>query len=145
MPIGTEFEVEYKDGFVFEDSNTVRLNGLLDGKELTWLNGEKATCGSKFIDSIFIPIQQPVSFMEVVNSDKKCRVEHPIINSRVLNGSTMNLCLEAKEMKEGKCLKLNWILYIIGYSVDSEMLRTVIKEGKWYIEESEELEDERLS
>jgi hypothetical protein len=140
MPYGTEFKVKIDCYYKYDDTKRIRDNTKMiaintqEGirfKEYTDI--EKAS--KSLINATFIPIQQPVSFMEVVNSDKKCRVEHPIINSRVLNGSTMNLCSEAKEMKEGKYLKLNWILYIIGYSIDAEMIRTIINEGKWYIEE----------
>jgi hypothetical protein len=140
MPYGTEFKVKIDCYYKYDDTRRIRDNTKMiaintqEGirfKEYTDI--EKAS--KSLINATFIPIQQPVSFMEVVNSDKKCRVEHPIINSRVLNGSTMNLCSEAKEMKEGKYLKLNWILYIIGYSIDAEMIRTIINEGKWYIEE----------
>jgi hypothetical protein len=93
------------------------------------------------IDATFIPIQQPVNFMEVVNSDKKCRVEHEAITD-FLKDKKPN---EYWYLQDDRCHHLTEILHVLCYVFCPSLFNRVIKEAKWYIEESEELEDERLS
>lgn len=64
-------------------------------------------------------IQQPVTFEEILNSDKKCRVEHNKTNSFSILENFMELD--------------SFLCYISQYFA-SEDIRQIIKEGKWYLE-----------
>lgn len=63
MPVGSEFKVIHDNG------RTNRYKAILgmeyDYKFLKWDNGEYLNLTSKNLNSKFIPIQKPVSFMEV--------------------------------------------------------------------------------
>jgi hypothetical protein len=86
-----------------------------------------AFCGNLLIDAIFIPIQQPVSFMEAVASGKRIKCEYEKFN------------------QSGIYMTLNTLFQLFSLSYTADFIPNLIKEAKWYIEESEELEDERLS
>lgn len=128
MPVGTEFEVCFKDGFQFEEGNKVVIEECEDGNRLAWKACRcDVTCGSNLIAATFIPIQKSVSFMEVVESEKECRVEHKLtVNYRLYN--------EFNSFQD--------VMYILSVDFKSEQLREIITEGKWYIEESEDDEIE---
>lgn len=82
-------------------------------------------------------IQQPVTFEEVLNSDKKCRVEHEYLKQNwfklIITDNIM-----AKTYLEDVCnykyMYLKNILYALSYKLDSENFNKVIKEAKWYLE-----------
>lgn len=61
----------------------------------------------------------PVSFIDVVNSNKKCRVEHELVENDIYEK-------EYHELKEVIGVMTAW------YS--TEELKRVIREGKWYLE-----------
>lgn len=117
MPVGTEFKVNYNT------SNSAMSNMILkesDGdKYLDWVDGDQLKVFDFLFNSAtFIPIQQPVSFMEVVDSGKRCRVEY----SNAPDGYWF----------------LDDMLYWLGGENPCELCAEIIKNGKWYIEESEE-------
>ena len=133
-PAGTQFEVKYKKGTtrkveVYEDEEGVLLK-YIDIKGFSMMDFHKGLDTAEFI-----PIQQPVSFMEIVKSKKRCMVNHELID---------NTCLDTEDNKELTTFNtLDWVLFTItNNQID---ISEIILNGKWYIEESEELEDERLS
>lgn len=70
-------------------------------------------------------IQQPISFMEAVKSEKRVKLEHVILTK-------LTKCRETT-LKEYKSLPD--LMYLLGRELLSEELREVILNGKWYIEE----------
>lgn len=67
------------------------------------------------------PIQKPVSFDQVLCSDKKCRVEHELFDfNRVFGDGYFGL---------------DSILYEVANYLDEIEIKRVIREGKWYLEE----------
>jgi hypothetical protein len=125
MPYGTEFKVKIDCYYKYDDTKRIRDNTKMiaintqEGirfKEYSDI--EKAS--KSLINAIFIPIQQPVSFMEVVNSDKYCKVEHEILKDNTL----------VKDYS-----KFDIIMYELSETYESDELRKIILEGKWYIEE----------
>lgn len=71
-------------------------------------------------------IEQSVIFDEVLKNNKKCRVEHELINKcNFIGGELEGL----KEFNELDC-----IMCILSCRLDSESLKTIIREGKWYLE-----------
>ena len=87
----------------------------------------------------------PVTFEDVLNSDKKCRVEHELINER----KYYNLLNEKKKIEfneewiqiawedyeKGDFLDFENLMLIISYLAEFDDLREIIKEGKWYLED----------
>lgn len=73
-------------------------------------------------DSIVFEImEQPVTFDEVVKSDKLCRVEHELIKDNPYFG-------------KHKYRKLNEVMAILSAWFGDENLKTIIRKGKWYLE-----------
>lgn len=132
MPIGTQFNIEIgktenTPGFTF-----TKIAIKLFGQTKAFYNLETdkpLSLFEEYLNATFIPIQQPVSFMEVVNSNKCCKVKYENCDTQFNEGF--------------KCL--DTVLYFLSFEYPPSTLREIIKNGKWYIEESEELEDERLS
>lgn len=125
-PIGTQFEVKYKKGItrkveVYKDEDGVLLK-YIDIKEFYVMDFHKG------IDTAeFIPIQQPVSFMEAIANDKN-RIKVDLNNNHFFMSDVraVNNYMSIREMF-GE-LKNRFSDYGISKA---------IKEGKWYIEESE--------
>jgi hypothetical protein len=130
MPIGTEFRVKFQSGN-FENYN-IKTTTNMYGEVFQWCDDSKAKPYIDLINATFIPIQQPVSFMEVVKSKKRCIVKHELIDDE---------CLDTRDKEELTTFNtLSWVLFTItNNQIDVE---EIILNGKWYIEESEELEDE---
>ncbi len=82
-------------------------------------------------------IQQPVTFEEVLNSDKKCRIEHEELNKVIektneLNDSSANEFLIS--FKKGEYLNFNNLLELFIWIFSNYKIKQIIKEGKWYLE-----------
>lgn len=128
MPIGTEFEVVYDDGFKFDEGNKVKLEKCTSGSRLAWLNGDDVYCGNQFITATFISIQQPVSFAEAIkNPNKKIKIE-------------IDSAYYSKELKErlNKFMSISTIFLLLGSVLNSGELFRLIDTCKCYIGESEE-------
>jgi hypothetical protein len=135
MPIGTEFNVEYKDTI---DDSTISIKGGSGGTKIfIWADGERLALSDRTLKATFIPIQQPVNFMQVIESDKRCRVEHEIMH----NLSKQTYCNEnaikddVNDMLDGKYMSLDKILSALSWKLGADELSAVIKKGKWYLEE----------
>ena len=81
MPVGTEFEVIYKNGL----KNTIKT--VLDGNRnfIKESDGYLECTTYNFVTAKFIPIKKPVSFMEAVKSGRRIKVEHNLIDDFLLN------------------------------------------------------------
>lgn len=128
MPIGTEFGVLLSSGNMRDYTVTLKVNHRV--KTLISETGVLVIADESYIGATFIPIQQPVSLMEVVKSKSLCKLEHELLNDYYF----------FKEFDQ-----LGTILSELSSNYDSDVIKQIFIEGKWYIEESEELEDERLS
>lgn len=71
------------------------------------------------IDDNFIKVEKPVSFEEVLNSDKKCRVEHELLRGDYY-----------KEYKN-----FTFLLKSLIETYVPEHVKSILKNGKWYLEE----------
>ena len=126
MPIGTEFEVVYKDGAI--DSIKVTLKAPNGIKFLEWNSGNIVLANNGIIDATFIPIQQPVSFTEAITSGKRIKVDVTELNEKydrtILNEYWNNVYISIND--------------ILNMLAGASKRNIIILEGKWYIEESEE-------
>ena len=123
MPVGTEFEIVYKNGIkspvktVLDKSKNFIIGNTEDEEEVA---------SHDFITAKFIPIQKPVSFMEASKSNKKIRVD-----LSELEGIN-NLSGLVKEFKQS--YYLDEILNRLS-QYNSGFCSEAINKGKWYIEE----------
>ncbi|AGX43979.1 hypothetical protein [Clostridium saccharobutylicum] len=126
MPIGTEFEVIFNGEKISNNTMIISL-ALTRTKEykiIDWKFHPKDTVMKPYdflINGVFIPIQQPVSFMEVVKTKRKVKVE----------------CEGYFKVREYRCL--HEILQKIidnNFGEEDKALNNFITKGKWYIEES---------
>ena len=83
-------------------------------------------------------IQQPVTFEEVLNSDKKCRVEHEMLKKDFSDYYSMindnALIKRIKDVLNDKYMSINDIFYVFGYIFTGDTLKKIFKEAKWYLE-----------
>lgn len=140
MPIGTEFEVEFDGEKIPNNTMIVSLDfvGTKEYKTIDWKCHPNDSFMRPFdflINGVFIPIQQPVSFMEVVNSDKKCRVEHELVSKGFKENEDVMMLGWAKSFERGEFIPFNFLMHIIAFYLGWSELRIVILEGKWYLEE----------
>ena len=132
MPIGSEFE-SYIDGKSYgrvkiKDSKEVYSDSKND-KTLNW-NSEKdgynqVTVTDDVVHLKFVQIQKLVTFDEVVNSDKRCRVEHELVDK--ITGDDEYSFFDSYTTFD------NYI-FNLAQELNSEELKKVITEGKWYLE-----------
>lgn len=133
MPIGTEFEVKPSI-----ESCTAPNMYIHEGKGeaiLKLKNGDFVLATESILSATFIPIQQPVSFMEAIeegSEDKKVKV----VMDRITFPKHFTDALN-------KYMTLNEIFKFMSEHLSRVGIRNVIKEGKWYIEESEDDSNER--
>lgn len=123
-------------------SNKIKYRIALGGKDDVLLF-EEGDIECKLFTQIeimtldFELIQQPVTFEEVLNSDKKCRVEHKELNKVIektneLNDSSANEFLIG--FKKGEYLNFNNLLELFIWIFSNYKIKQIIKEGKWYLE-----------
>lgn len=134
MPLGSQFnivieETENTPGFLITN---IVLEGNINEKRRAFLNSatdEYLNLFSDYLDATFIPIQQPVSFMEAIeegSKDKKIKVVMDRITFPKHFADALN-----------QYMTLNEIFEYMPKHLSRVGIRNVIKEGKWYIEESE--------
>ena len=88
-------------------------------------------------DEYIIP-QEPVSFMDCVANDGWVRVEHELTSKLKPDGYYV------QEFKNGECIPFEWVMFSLSSELENEELKTVINEGKWYLEETEDGEVQDL-
>lgn len=130
MPIGTEFKVIFNDEVI--ENNTMIIYQSLDNdknKHMDWKCHPKDTFMKPYdflINGIFIPIEKPVSFQEVIDKDCiLCRVEHEHINSWLSPDSIEKI---------NEYLEFNKLMELLS-ELPSDELKIVLKYGRWYIKE----------
>ena len=69
MPVGTEFEIVYKSGVKSPIKTVLDKNKNFVIK----IGGDSENATHDFVTAKFIPIQEPVSFIEASKSNKKIR------------------------------------------------------------------------
>lgn len=91
----------------------------------------------RYINAKYIPIQQPVSFMEALKADyyKKCKVDF----SQLELGDIFKGRIEKFSNKYENFGKL---IFDLSNSFPTSILKLILSEGKWYIEESEDCEND---
>ena len=104
-------------------------------KDAIWDIGYEREAGNSLLtdaNSEYIIPQEPVSFMDCVNSDKLVRVEHELTNN------LHSVLFYYKEFKNGEYIPFGHLMFYLSSDLNGEELRTVIEEGKWYLEEAED-------
>ena len=138
MPAWTEFNVIYKDSIerpikTFLDKNR---NFVME------IDGDFESATHDFITAKFIPVQKPVSFMRAVESGRRIKVEHNLIDDAILNKKDIYFrsdsphnrkALEMFRRKE--FMSPNLLFSALGYLFDGSEIAEIVNNGKWYIEE----------
>ena len=95
--------------------------------------GKYAELGSSMLassDAFYEIVQKSVTFDEVVNSDKRCRVEHKLIDVYYSIHTSQPF---GKYLYEYHKLYLH--IHALSEVFDDEEFKEIIKNGKWYLEE----------
>ena len=113
MPVGTEFEMFSKSGI--KETQKVIVSEVFGSRKLIWEDGKDVKAYGYTINSKFIPVPKPVSFIDAVKSGKRIRVSSPWYK-------IYDFCDIGNVIR-----KLS--------AMSDEYMRKVILNGKWYIEE----------
>jgi hypothetical protein len=118
----------------------IKLKIIMD--EVKWI----CPLTKEWLETKFMKVQEPVNFMEVVSSNKKCKVEHELITDIINSDITLREfdgdTLEYKwfvEYKDKGYLQLNLLMSVIMGFLNVRDFKTVIEEGKWYLSEEEDI------
>lgn len=115
-PLGSEYEI-YMGGVFSSFGKYVEL-------------GSSMLASNSAFYEIIPKVQEPVSFMDAVNSDKRCRVEHKLIDGYYSIHTSQPF---------GKYLydyhKLYIHMHALSEVFNDEKFKDIIKNGKWYLEE----------
>jgi hypothetical protein len=134
---GTEFEV-YHNGNDKNIKNIVIIYANED-KRLYWADGEKVQLRESLAKGKFIKVQQPVSFMDVVNSNKKCKVEYELVTAMLISKDIKfdkHFIAESfRAMQKDEYIYVDEVVLVLSKYLGAKALRKVIKEGKWYLED----------
>ena len=140
MPVGTEFKVIRDNGEVSGSKAILDMDYYY--KFLKWDDGQWLKLTSKNLNSKFIPIQKPMSFMEAVKIGRKIKVEHNLIDDILSNekyiyfrsdSSHNTKALERFRKKE--FMSVDLLFSALGYLFDGSEIAEIVNNGKWYIEE----------
>lgn len=121
MPVDTEFEVHYDDGRKATTNMIMKENGY-GKKYLDWIDSGKLKVYTFLADTIFIPIQHPVSFMETINE--------------AINNKKRIKCTHYRFVRSGEYMNISEMFTCMGQGA-KDFPMDLISNGKWYIEESE--------
>lgn len=138
---GTEFKVKYEKGNY--NKSTVKVaekekEFLINRTKLVWNNGEDIQMKEEFVTAKFIKVQLSVSFNDVINSSKRCRVEHKNVNIILENKNiTFDKDMIAENfraMQKDEYIDFDKVMLVLSRYLGSRLLKQVITEGKWYLE-----------
>lgn len=123
MPIGTEFKILTINGY---EEIGCHVEKAGEFTMLAWNHNEVSIGGTqKLINATFIPIQQPVSFMEAVKSGKHIRVD--LTGVKGYGEETIK--------KLNTYMSLDEMFKILGDYFYSGYIIEIIEKGKWYIKD----------
>ncbi|WP_346884350.1 hypothetical protein [Clostridium sp. UBA4395] len=129
---------ENKDLEFTNGSSTIGLcnYGFLEMKETRYY---KRTLDENIdIDSEWELVQKPVTFNEVLNSGRKCRVEHELMDALTEDECCTSEALIKsinKDICEGKYLLFGSLFLVLSWRFATYEVKRIIKEGKWYLED----------
>lgn len=72
-------------------------------------------------------IEQPVTWYEVLKSDKKVKIEHKLINKNIFGEEELEDLRTFHELDE--------VMYLLCRRLSTDKFKTIIKEGKWYLKQ----------
>ncbi|NFI95601.1 hypothetical protein FC961_14595 [Clostridium botulinum] len=116
MPLGTEFKVIFKDG-----SKCSHIVSFGNCKFYQDKNVDDSI-HVLFINATFIPIQQPVSFMEALKSGKRVRVDID------------DLIFTDIKYKFNTYQRMEELIELMGIELTFTGKKNVILNGRWYVE-----------
>jgi hypothetical protein len=108
--------------FTARDGSPVKcINGVLN----VYCRKKYEACGvSRFwLDNEYKLVKKPVTFEDVLNSNKRCRIEHE------------RLAKDFYKDYDYAYLEFSTYLQVLLNKYNSCELKDILKEGKWYLEE----------
>lgn len=83
-------------------------------------------------------VKRAVTFEEVLNSGRKCRVEHELMDALTEDECCTSEALIKsinKDICEGKYLLFGSLFLVLSWRFVTDEVKKIIKEGKWYLED----------
>lgn len=121
-----------------EDKYNPNLDLVLENNRICWANGNEFSLNTSTLNTKWILIQQPVTFEDVINSDKPVRVEYPTLKAlehliEKVEDKAVNTII--RNFVDGNWLNFCDLMICISYISSSIELKEIIKNGKWYLKE----------
>lgn len=130
MPANSKFEIYFNDN---KDDNTVILvqdTCKKNNKIFQWMedSGQKSPLWvtNEILDAKFVLIQEPVDIMTVMKSNKKCKVNHELINAAFEIIGTVNYYDNYDEF--------NNLMRNLSKDFNGIDLKRIMMEGEWFLE-----------
>lgn len=125
MPIGTEFNIVFKNGEKFHP--TFKLTENCSLIKFKWEDGKYVEITKDLAEATYLLIQKPVSFMEAIENGlegNRIKVDVTELNKEciLLNDYWNNIYFSVQE-----------IFHML--EISGKQAKKIINEGKWYIEE----------
>ena len=140
MPVGTEFKVIHDNGRVNGSKAILYMD--YDYKFLKWDDGQCLKLTSKNLNSKFIPIQKPVSFMEAIKTGCRLKVDHELIDKILSNKKEIYFKSDSphnmkaiKQFINKEYMLLDYLFSALGDIFSDSEIEEIILNGKWYIKE----------
>lgn len=105
---------------------------------LLFKNGRELILNSHAMNYEWEEIQRKtITFDEALESGKRVRCEHEFIEKNDLGTNTDEEMLNKylKAYREGKFLFITDMLFVLSWIISPDIIKEVIKEGKWYLED----------
>lgn len=140
FPIGTKFKIS-SSGNLVEVGTVDKIKGIftVNNKGFCWDKEKCIPFNELWLTTEFIKILQPVSFMDVVNSNKKCKVEYGLVTTMLISKDiTFDKYFideSFSAMQRDEYIYFDRVVLVLSKYLGAEFLRKVIKEGKWYLED----------
>ncbi|KEI18265.1 hypothetical protein [Clostridium haemolyticum] len=107
----------------------------VNGEFLFVENGEYAPMCGLIIGMEWELVQQPVSFMEALESGKKCWVEHRDFKYlKLCKDIDSTIKKNTEKLLKKEAIDIYEILRVLSCHCASGFFKDIIKNGKWYIE-----------
>lgn len=95
----------------------------------------------EWLNTKFIKAQESVNFTEVINSSRKCKVEHKnvttILENKDITFDKHMIAESFRAMQKDEYLDFDSVMLVLSRFLGARLLKQVITDGKWYLEESE--------
>ena len=132
-------------GSIFKDVKFDNVKYALINNQLKYCTGDNVWHDTNSMDDVYLILkkfikieikQTPVDFITAIESGKKIRVEHELIEKALEYSNGVNtVAWGLNDLNQGKYVRASMMLTVLSFISETLTLKDIISNGKWYIEE----------